>query len=87
MKNYTNIAIVASFFVMADSFFNLQVISGFIFILPLEFYGANDLLLIKNIKSKHRSNSSLKILYTISSSFIRILFYIVPEVALLLFIL
>jgi hypothetical protein len=50
MKNYTNIAIIASFFACGStlSSTNLQVISGFIFIFTFGIlHGANDLLLIK----------------------------------------
>jgi Brp/Blh family beta-carotene 15,15'-monooxygenase len=90
MKNYTNIAIVASFFgLWMDSYFStkLQIISGFLFIFTFGIlHGANDLLLIKNIKSK--SNSPLKILiyYLIVVLAGILLFYVVPEVALSLFI-
>jgi Brp/Blh family beta-carotene 15,15'-monooxygenase len=92
MKNYTNIAIVASFFgLWMDSYFStkLQIVSGFIFIFTFGIlHGANDLLLIKNIKSKQKSNSPLKILisYLIVVLIGILLFYVVPEVALSLFI-
>jgi Brp/Blh family beta-carotene 15,15'-monooxygenase len=90
MKNYTNIAIVASFFgLWMDSYFStkLQIISGFLFIFTFGIlHGANDLLLIKNIKSK--SNAPLKTLiyYLIVVLAGILLFYVVPEVALSLFI-
>lgn len=92
MKNYSNIAIVASFFgLWMDSYFStkLQIISGFLFIFTFGIlHGANDLLLIKNINSKKQSNSSLKILvyYMVVVLTGILLFYTVPQIALLLFI-
>ncbi len=92
MKNYTNIAIVASFFgLWMDSYFStkLQIMSGFIFIFTFGIlHGANDLLLIKNIKSKQESNSALKVLiyYLVVVLSGILLFFLVPEIALSLFI-
>lgn len=92
MKNYSNIAIVASFFgLWMDSYFStkLQIISGFLFIFTFGIlHGANDLLLIKNITSKKQSNSFPKILgyYLLVVLLGILLFYTIPEVALLLFV-
>jgi Brp/Blh family beta-carotene 15,15'-monooxygenase len=92
MKNYSNFAIVASFFgLWMDSYFstNFQIISGFFFIFTFGIlHGANDLLLIKNINSKQRLNSPLKILiyYLLVVLSGILLFYSIPEAALLLFI-
>jgi Brp/Blh family beta-carotene 15,15'-monooxygenase len=92
MKNYSNVAIVASFFgLWMDSYFStkLQIISGFLLIFTFGIlHGANDLLLIKNINTKKKSNSSFKILgyYVIVVLIGILLFYVVPLVALLLFI-
>ena len=92
MKNYSNIAIVASFFgLWMDSFFTdkLQIISGFLLIFTFGIlHGANDLLLIENIDTTKQSNSRLKTLgYYIAVVLTGILlFYTIPYVALLLFI-
>ena len=92
MKNYTNIAIVASFFgLWMDSFFssNLQIISGFLLILSFGIlHGANDLQLIEKIDVVKSSNSTLKILvyYVIVVLIGILLFYIFPLLALLIFI-
>lgn len=92
MKKYTNIAIVASFFgLWMDSYFStkLQIIAGFFLIFTFGIlHGANDLLLVKKIKLEKLSNSKLKILgYYVSVVLTGIiLFYIVPQLALLLFI-
>ena len=92
MKNYSNIAIVASFFgLWLDSFLSneLQILSGFFLIFTFGIlHGANDLLLIKNINTKKQSNSGIKILgYYIMVVLIGILFfYTIPQIALLLFI-
>ena len=92
MKKYTNIAIVASFFgLWMDSYFStkLQIISGFFLIFTFGIlHGANDLLLVKKIKLENLSNSKLKILgyyVTVVLTGI-ILFYIAPQLALLLFV-
>ena len=92
MKNYTNIAIVASFFALwMDSFLSTknQIFMGFLFIFSFGIlHGANDLLLIKNIIAKNKSNSWLKIFtyYVIIVLAGILLFYIIPQFALLLFI-
>lgn len=92
MKKYTNIAIVASFFALwMDSYFskNLQIISGFFLIFTFGIlHGANDLLLINKINVKNPSNSKFKILgyYVIIVLIGILLFYIIPQLALLLFI-
>lgn len=89
---YSNFAIVASFFgLWLDSFLSnkIQVIVGFIFILTFGIlHGANDLLLIKNIDSKKKPLSLLKLLlyYLIVVGFGALLFWIIPWFALLLFI-
>lgn len=90
--NYSNFAIVASFFgLWLDSFISnkSQLIVGFILILTFGIlHGANDLLLIKNIDSKKEQVSLLKLLlyYLIVVGFGAILFWIIPWFALLLFI-
>lgn len=93
MKKYLNIAIVASFFgLWMDSFLShkYQIIFGFLLIFTFGIlHGANDLLLIKNINAKKQSNSWFKILgYYIMVVLIgALLFYTIPQLALLLFIL
>ena len=92
MKNYSNIAIVASFFgLWMDSFLSteLQILSGFFLIFTFGIlHGANDLLLIKNINTVEHSSSGLKILgyYVVVVLIGILLFYIIPQIALLLFI-
>lgn len=92
MKNYSNIAIVASFFgLWMDSYFStkLQIISGFFLIFTFGIlHGANDLLLIDKINTEKTTQSKLKILgyYVIVVLTGLILFYIIPQLALLLFI-
>ena len=92
MKNYTNIAIVASFFALwMDSFLSdkHQVIMGFMLIFSFGIlHGANDLLLIKNISAENKSNSWLKIFtyYVIIVLAGILIFYLIPLFALLLFI-
>lgn len=92
MKNYTNFAIVASFFgLWMDSYFStkLQIILGFILIFSFGIlHGANDLQLIKNTNVEKQTNSLLKILvyYVVVVLTGLLLFYILPQVALLLFI-
>jgi len=92
MKNYTNIAIVASFFgLWMDSFFsdNVQIICGFILILSFGIlHGANDLELIHKIDLGNHKKEKLQvllyyILFTVTGIF---LFYIFPLLALLIFI-
>ena len=93
MKNYSNIVIVASFFgLWMDSFLStkIQIMLGFFLIFTFGIlHGANDLLLIKNIKATKQSNSWYKILgYYVAVVLIgALLFYIIPQLALLLFIL
>lgn len=93
MKNYSNIVIVASFFgLWMDSFLStkIQIILGFFLIFTFGIlHGANDLLLIQNIKTVKQSNSWFKILgyYVVVVLTGVLLFYTIPQVALLLFIL
>lgn len=93
MKNYSNIVIVASFFgLWMDSFLStkIQIMLGFFLIFTFGIlHGANDLLLIKNIKATKQSNSWFKILgyYVVVVLIGALLFYIIPQLALLLFIL
>ena len=92
MKNYSNIVIVASFFgLWMDSFLStkIQIMLGFFLIFTFGIlHGANDLLLIKNIKTVKQSNSWFKILgyYVVVVLTGALLFYTIPQVALLLFI-
>lgn len=92
MKKYSNIAIVASFFgLWMDSYFStkLQIISGFFLIFTFGIlHGANDLLLIEKVNVKKTSNSKFTVLgyYVIVVLIGLILFYIIPQLALLLFI-
>jgi Brp/Blh family beta-carotene 15,15'-monooxygenase len=92
MKKYTNIAIVASFFgLWMDSYFStkLQIISGFFLIFTFGIlHGANDLLLISKINVENPLTSRLKILayYVIVVLTGLLLFYAIPQIALLLFI-
>lgn len=92
MKNYSNIAIVASFFgLWMDSFLSttFQVISGFFLIFTFGIlHGANDVLLIKNINSVKKTRSWLTILtyYIVIVLTGVLLFYLIPQIALLLFI-
>ncbi|RTY88972.1 Brp/Blh family beta-carotene 15,15'-dioxygenase [Flavobacterium sp. RSP15] len=92
MKNYFNIAIVASFFgLWMDSYFShqIQIILGFLLIFSFGIlHGANDLLLIKNINTIKGRNSWFKILgyYVMVVLTGVLLFYTIPLFALLLFI-
>ena len=92
MKNYPKIALVASFFgLWMDSYFShqIQIILGFLLIFSFGIlHGANDLLLIKNIDDKNKAKSPIKILiyYIFVVLTGVILFYIIPQFALLLFI-
>ena len=92
MKNYSNIAIVASFFgLWMDSFLSttFQVISGFFLIFTFGIlHGANDVLLIKNINAVKSPRSWLTILtyYIVIVLTGVLLFYWIPQIALLLFI-
>ncbi len=92
MKNYPNIAIVASFFgLWMDSFLptTFQIILGFFLIFTFGIlHGANDLLLIKNINSEKNNRSWITILgYYVAIVLMGVLlFYLIPQIALLLFI-
>jgi beta-carotene 15,15'-dioxygenase len=92
MIKYSNISIVASFFCLwLNSFFStqIQIILGFALIFSFGIlHGANDLLLIKNENIKNQQNSGVKILgYYVLVVFAGLfLFYIIPQIALLLFI-
>lgn len=92
MKNYSNIAIVASFFgLWMDSFLStrMQILSGFLLIFTFGIlHGANDLLLIKNTNATKHTNSRFKIIgyYVMVVLAGILLFYIIPQAALLLFI-
>ena len=92
MKNYPNIAIVASFFgLWMDSFLPhiFQIIFGFFLIFTFGIlHGANDLLLIKNINLEKNSQSWVTILsyYIVIVLTGLLLFYLIPQMALLLFI-
>ena len=93
MTIYSNISIVASFFgLWVDSFFSnqIQIILGFTLIFTFGIlHGANDLLLIEKISSQKKQTSYLKRMgYYICVVLIgAFLFYLVPWLALLLFIL
>lgn len=92
MKNYSKIAIVASFFgLWMDSFLSskYQIIFGFLLIFTLGIlHGANDLLLIKNRNITKQQNSWFKILgyYVLVVLAGVLIFYIIPQIALLLFV-
>lgn len=92
MRNYSNIAIILSFFgLWMDSFLTeeLQIILGFLLIFTFGIlHGANDLLLIKNINTTEQFKSGLKILgyYVVVVLTGILLFYTIPQVAMLLFI-
>ncbi len=92
MLKYSNIAIIASFFgLWIDSFLSqdLQIYVGFLLIFSFGIlHGANDLSLIKNINSQNKAASFWKILiyYVCIVLSGAALFYILPSIALLLFI-
>jgi beta-carotene 15,15'-dioxygenase len=92
MSKIINFAIVSSFFCLwIDSFFSkeTQVIIGFLFIFSFGIlHGSNDLLLIKKINPLNNSLSFRKILmtYIIVVVFGATLFWVIPWMALLLFI-
>lgn len=92
MLKYTNIAIVASFFCLwLNSFFSkeIQIIISFLLIFTFGIlHGANDLLLIKNTNdSKNRiSFNKILIYYVFVVLFGLLLFYLIPMLALLIFI-
>ena len=91
MKNYSSIVIVASFFTLwMDSFLSkeIQIIFGFFLIFTFGIlHGANDLLLIANIKTTKQSKSLLKLFayYIIVVLAGALLFYFIPHISLLLF--
>lgn len=93
MSKYSNIAIIASFFCLwLNSLFSkeAQIIIGFSLIFTFGIlHGANDLLLIKNTNDTSKKISFNKILvyYVIVVLLGLLLFYLVPFVALLLFVL
>lgn len=93
MLKYSNFAIVASFFgLWIDSYVpdEYQIYVGFLLIFSFGIlHGANDLSLIKNINSQNKAESYWKILiyYVCIVLSGAVLFYILPSLALLLFIL
>jgi Brp/Blh family beta-carotene 15,15'-monooxygenase len=92
MSKYSNFAIVASFLgLWINSFFSneFQLIVGFILILSFGIlHGANDLALIKNVNPNNKVENFYKILlyYVIIVLLGAALFYIIPWLALSLFI-
>lgn len=92
MHKYSNIAMVASFFgLWLDSYLSdsKQIYLGFFLIFTFGIlHGANDLMLIKTIKNDEQKKSWLKVLsYYIVVVLCGIaLFYLIPQLALLLFI-
>jgi len=93
MSKITNFSIVASFLgLWINSFFgeNVQIFIGFVLIFSFGIlHGANDLLLIDKTQSKISTNSFYKILlyYVLVVGSGVLLFYFLPALALLLFIL
>lgn len=92
MRNYTNIAIIASFFSLwLNSFFakDIQIIISFTLIFTFGIlHGANDLLLIENTSTSKKRMPFKNILkyYILVVLFGLLLFYLIPVFALLLFI-
>jgi len=92
MKKYTNFAIVASFFgLWIDSFLDtkFQALLGFVLIFSFGIlHGANDLLLIRKSNSSKPYNSTLRLLgvYILVVLLGIVLFFVMPALALLLFI-
>jgi beta-carotene 15,15'-dioxygenase len=92
MQKITKIAIVGSFFCLWMSTFlseYFQIILGFTMIFSFGIlHGANDLQLIKNINSKSKKATFVKILtyYVVIVLLGAICFYLIPWLALLLFI-
>lgn len=93
MPKYVNFAIVASFFglwinsILSKEF---QLFIGFLLIFTFGIlHGANDLLLIKNIREKNKPIPYYKMLnyYLAVVLFGALLFYIIPWFALLIFVL
>jgi beta-carotene 15,15'-dioxygenase len=92
MSKITNFAIVTSFFCLwINSFFSkeTQIIMGFSFIFSFGIlHGSNDLFIIKKINSLNNSISFTKILisYLLIVIFGALLFFVIPWLVLLLFI-
>jgi Brp/Blh family beta-carotene 15,15'-monooxygenase len=93
MTKYSNISIVASFFgLWLASFFsnNFQIILGFTFIFTFGIlHGANDLLLIEKNNNKKNTFHFIKslIIYVLIVILCAILFYLIPWLTLILFVL
>jgi len=93
MTKYSNISIVASFFgLWLASFFSnkIQIILGFTFIFTFGIlHGANDLLLIEKNTNKNNRFNFIKslIIYVLIVIFCAILFYFIPLLTLILFVL
>jgi Brp/Blh family beta-carotene 15,15'-monooxygenase len=91
MSKYSNISIVVSFFgLWIDSFFShqVQIIIGFLLIFSFGIlHGANDLLLIENIKGEKYPLPFFKIVgyYVLVVLVGALLFYLIPWLALVLF--
>lgn len=91
MSKYSNFAIVASFLgLWINSFFtsSLQIFVGFVLILSFGIlHGANDLLLIEHVNTKKKlSFFKILIYYLLIVAIGATLFFMVPWLALLLFI-
>ena len=92
MTNYSNFAIITSFFgLWIDSFFNneFQIYLGFILIFSFGIlHGSNDLLLIKSINKEKKADYFFKILiyYILVVITGAVLFYFIPSIALISFI-
>ena len=92
MKNLTNISIVLSFMGLWISSIvpkNFEIIFGFALIFSFGIlHGSNDLLIINKLPIKNKIGRFLRILltYLLIIALGVILFYLLPEVALLLFI-
>ncbi|MEO8236257.1 MAG: Brp/Blh family beta-carotene 15,15'-dioxygenase [Flavobacterium sp.] len=92
MTNYSNFAIITSFFgLWIDSFFKteFQIYLGFVLIFSFGIlHGANDLLLIESINKEKKTNYFYKILiyYILVVITGGILFYYIPSIALISFI-
>jgi Brp/Blh family beta-carotene 15,15'-monooxygenase len=93
MKNYTNTATVVSFFALwLVSFFsaNYQIIAGFVLILTFGIlHGSNDLGLLDKITTGNNNTSKLRvtIYYVLFILIGFVLFYLIPLLALITFIL
>ena len=93
MNNYPSFAIVLSFLgLWITSFFSedLQVITGFVLILSFGIlHGANDILISKSLSKNKKQFSTLKIIYQYVIVVILgiLLFYFLPTIVLLLFVL